>query len=76
MIAVTIGVTVGLFMSQAIVYVFGSKKNTAVMSFLIDVSLVCLCAEYRVRMHFLFVLIKSSENQPSGSDQLTAVIFK
>ena len=33
MIAVTIGVTVGLFMSQAIVYVFGSKKNTAVMSF-------------------------------------------
>jgi len=33
MIAVTIGVNVGLFMSQAIVYAFGSKKNAAVMSF-------------------------------------------
>lgn len=33
MIAVTVGVTVGLFMSQALVYSFGSKKNGAVMSF-------------------------------------------
>ncbi|KAH7887628.1 hypothetical protein F5I97DRAFT_1806015 [Phlebopus sp. FC_14] len=33
MIAVTIGITVGLFMSQAIVYMFGSRKNAAVFSF-------------------------------------------
>lgn len=33
MIAVTIGITVGLFMSQAIVYAFGSRKNAAVFSF-------------------------------------------
>ncbi|KAI0080096.1 DUF1212-domain-containing protein [Panus rudis PR-1116 ss-1] len=33
MIAVTIGVTVGLFMSQALVYTFGSRKNAALFSF-------------------------------------------
>lgn len=33
MIAVTIGITVGLFMSQAAVYMFGTKKNAAVFSF-------------------------------------------
>ena len=33
MVAVTIGVIVGLFVSQAIVYAFGSKKNAVVMSF-------------------------------------------
>ncbi|KAJ3517983.1 hypothetical protein NLJ89_g154 [Agrocybe chaxingu] len=33
MIAVTIGITVGLFMSQALVYTFGSRKNAAVFSF-------------------------------------------
>jgi hypothetical protein len=33
MIAVTIGITVGLFMSQAFVYMFGSRKNAAVFSF-------------------------------------------
>ncbi|EGO27841.1 hypothetical protein SERLADRAFT_360407 [Serpula lacrymans var. lacrymans S7.9] len=33
MIAVTIGITVGLFMSQALVYMFGSRKNAAVFSF-------------------------------------------
>lgn len=33
MIAVTIGITVGLFMSQAAVYMIGSKKNAAVFSF-------------------------------------------
>ncbi|EMD40684.1 hypothetical protein CERSUDRAFT_44225 [Gelatoporia subvermispora B] len=33
MIAVTIGITVGLFMSQAIVYTFGSRKNAAIFSF-------------------------------------------
>ncbi|TEB35596.1 DUF1212-domain-containing protein [Coprinellus micaceus] len=33
MIAVTIGITVGLFMSQSIVYTFGSRKNAAVFSF-------------------------------------------
>ncbi|RDB22807.1 Pheromone-regulated membrane protein 10 [Hypsizygus marmoreus] len=33
MIAVTIGITVGLFMSQALVYAFGSRKNAAVFSF-------------------------------------------
>lgn len=33
MIAVAIGITVGLFMSQAIVYMFGSRKNAAVFSF-------------------------------------------
>ncbi|KAG6880372.1 hypothetical protein C0992_007783 [Termitomyces sp. T32_za158] len=33
MIAVTIGITVGLFMSQALVYSFGSRKNAAVFSF-------------------------------------------
>jgi len=36
MIAVTIGVIVGLFMGQAIVYAFGSKTNAAVMSFWVD----------------------------------------
>ncbi|EPQ59410.1 DUF1212-domain-containing protein [Gloeophyllum trabeum ATCC 11539] len=33
MISVTIGVTVGLFMSQALVYTFGTRKNAAVFSF-------------------------------------------
>ncbi|KAF9268113.1 DUF1212-domain-containing protein [Marasmius fiardii PR-910] len=33
MIAVTIGITVGLFMSQALVYMFGTRKNAAVFSF-------------------------------------------
>ncbi|KAF7292347.1 ThrE domain-containing protein [Mycena chlorophos] len=33
MIAVTIGITVGLFMSQALVYTFGQRKNAAVFSF-------------------------------------------
>ncbi|KAK2466315.1 hypothetical protein APHAL10511_001957 [Amanita phalloides] len=33
MVAVTIGITVGLFMSQALVYTFGSRKNAAVFSF-------------------------------------------
>ncbi|THH28073.1 hypothetical protein EUX98_g6122 [Antrodiella citrinella] len=33
MIAVTIGITVGLFMSQALVYMFGSRKNAALFSF-------------------------------------------
>ncbi|KAF9451649.1 DUF1212-domain-containing protein [Macrolepiota fuliginosa MF-IS2] len=33
MIAVTIGITVGLFMSQALVYTFGNRKNAAVFSF-------------------------------------------
>ncbi|KAF7796642.1 hypothetical protein EIP86_007824 [Pleurotus ostreatoroseus] len=33
MIAVTIGITVGLFVSQAIVYAFGARKNAAVFSF-------------------------------------------
>jgi hypothetical protein len=33
MIAVTIGITVGLFMSQSIVYTFGARKNAAVFSF-------------------------------------------
>ena len=33
MIAVTIGITVGLFTSQAIVYMFGSRKSAAVFSF-------------------------------------------
>jgi len=33
MISVTIGITVGLFMSQAIVYMFGSRKNAAIFSF-------------------------------------------
>ncbi|KAF9464418.1 DUF1212-domain-containing protein [Collybia nuda] len=33
MIAVTIGITVGLFMSQALVYAFGTRKNAAVFSF-------------------------------------------
>ncbi|KAJ7068409.1 DUF1212-domain-containing protein [Mycena amicta] len=33
MIAVTIGITVGLFMSQALVYTFGARKNAAVFSF-------------------------------------------
>lgn len=33
MVAVTIGITVGLFMSQSFVYMFGSKKNAAIFSF-------------------------------------------
>ncbi|KAJ3710400.1 DUF1212-domain-containing protein [Lentinula raphanica] len=33
MISVTIGITVGLFMSQALVYAFGTRKNAAVFSF-------------------------------------------
>ena len=33
MIAVTIGITVGLYMSQALVYMFGSRKNAAIFSF-------------------------------------------
>ncbi|CAK5275592.1 unnamed protein product [Mycena citricolor] len=33
MISVTIGITVGLFMSQALVYMFGQRKNAAVFSF-------------------------------------------
>ncbi|KZT12765.1 DUF1212-domain-containing protein [Laetiporus sulphureus 93-53] len=33
MIAVTIGITVGLFTSQALVYMFGSRKNAAIFSF-------------------------------------------
>ncbi|KAJ7180244.1 DUF1212-domain-containing protein [Mycena crocata] len=33
MISVTIGITVGLFTSQALVYTFGSRKNAAVFSF-------------------------------------------
>ncbi|KAK7061938.1 pheromone-regulated membrane protein 10 [Favolaschia claudopus] len=33
MIAVTIGITVGLFMSQALVYTFGNRKNAASFSF-------------------------------------------
>lgn len=33
MIAVTIGITVGLFMSQALVYAFGTRKNAAMFSF-------------------------------------------
>ncbi|KAJ7129524.1 hypothetical protein C8R44DRAFT_615123 [Mycena epipterygia] len=33
MISVTIGITVGLFMSQALVYMFGTRKNAAVFSF-------------------------------------------
>ncbi|KAH8830468.1 hypothetical protein DL96DRAFT_1461592 [Flagelloscypha sp. PMI_526] len=33
MIAVTIGITVGLFMSQALVYMFGSRKGGASFSF-------------------------------------------
>ena len=39
MIALAIGVTVGLFMSQSIVYAFGSK-NAAVMSFWADLGLM------------------------------------
>ena len=31
MIAVVIGITVGLFLSQAIVYAFGKKKNAAIV---------------------------------------------
>lgn len=33
MISVTIGITVGLFVSQAIVYAFGARKNAAIFSF-------------------------------------------
>ncbi|KAI0068774.1 DUF1212-domain-containing protein [Artomyces pyxidatus] len=33
MIAVTVGITVGLFMSQAFVYMFGTRKNAAIFSF-------------------------------------------
>jgi hypothetical protein len=33
MIVVTIGITVGLFMSQALVYMFGTRKNAAMFSF-------------------------------------------
>jgi len=33
MISVTVGITVGLFTSQAIVYMFGSRKNAAIFSF-------------------------------------------
>ncbi|KII94863.1 hypothetical protein PLICRDRAFT_97757 [Plicaturopsis crispa FD-325 SS-3] len=33
MISVTIGITVGLFMSQALVYTFGNRKSAAVFSF-------------------------------------------
>lgn len=33
MIAVTIGITVGLFMSQALVYIFGSSKGAALFTF-------------------------------------------
>ncbi|KIP07562.1 hypothetical protein PHLGIDRAFT_70899 [Phlebiopsis gigantea 11061_1 CR5-6] len=33
MISVTIGITTGLFVSQAIVYAFGSRKNNALFSF-------------------------------------------
>jgi hypothetical protein len=33
MIAVTIGITVRLFMSQALVYTFGTRKNAAIFSF-------------------------------------------
>ncbi|KAF7789738.1 hypothetical protein EIP86_000684 [Pleurotus ostreatoroseus] len=33
MITVTIGITVGLFMSQALVYMFGSHKSAAIFSF-------------------------------------------
>ncbi|KAI0045320.1 DUF1212-domain-containing protein [Auriscalpium vulgare] len=33
MIAVAVGITVGLFMSQAIVAAFGTRKNTAIFSF-------------------------------------------
>ncbi|KAJ3480877.1 hypothetical protein NLI96_g1367 [Meripilus lineatus] len=33
MIAVVIGITVGLFLSQAVVYAFGKRKNAAIFSF-------------------------------------------
>lgn len=33
MIEVTIGITVGLFMSQTLVYMFGRRKNAAIFSF-------------------------------------------
>ena len=33
MINVAVGITVGLFMSQALVYMFGSRKNAAIFSF-------------------------------------------
>lgn len=33
MVTVTIGITVGLFVSQAIVYLFGTRKNAAMFSF-------------------------------------------
>ncbi|KZT11599.1 DUF1212-domain-containing protein [Laetiporus sulphureus 93-53] len=33
MITVTVGITVGLFLSQALVYLFGSRKNAAIFSF-------------------------------------------
>jgi hypothetical protein len=33
MIAVVIGVTCGLFVSQAVVYAFGTRKNAAIFSF-------------------------------------------
>jgi hypothetical protein len=33
MVSVTIGITVGLFVSHALVYLFGSNKNAAVFSF-------------------------------------------
>jgi hypothetical protein len=33
MINVAVGITVGLFMSQTIVYAFGNSKNAAVFSF-------------------------------------------
>ncbi|PCH42830.1 DUF1212-domain-containing protein [Wolfiporia cocos MD-104 SS10] len=33
MISVTVGITVGLFLSQALVYMFGTRKNAAIFSF-------------------------------------------
>lgn len=33
MVTVTIGITVGLFISQALVYLFGNRKNAAMFSF-------------------------------------------
>lgn len=33
MISVTIGITVGLFMSQALVYMWGSRTSAAVFTF-------------------------------------------
>lgn len=33
MISVTIGITCGLFVSQAIIYAFGNRKNHALFSF-------------------------------------------